>query len=95
MDRADLKDDERTRSPGLEQARHVLDCEDVDPTIAQLPGEIFGPVLHVIRYRVDELDRVLADAARAAGADATSSGPVPHPYPVLSLTALPPPSRIA
>lgn len=30
-------------------------------SIADLPGEIFGPVLHVVRYRVDELPRVFDD----------------------------------
>lgn len=27
--------------------------------LAQLRGEVFGPILHVIRYRADELDRVI------------------------------------
>ncbi|MFK7830598.1 MAG: bifunctional proline dehydrogenase/L-glutamate gamma-semialdehyde dehydrogenase PutA [Congregibacter sp.] len=30
-------------------------------SIKELPGEIFGPILHVIRYRADELDRVLRE----------------------------------
>lgn len=29
--------------------------------LEQIEGEVFGPILHVIRYRADELDRVLDD----------------------------------
>lgn len=29
-------------------------------SLAQLPGEVFGPVLHIIRYRGEELDQVIA-----------------------------------
>jgi RHH-type proline utilization regulon transcriptional repressor/proline dehydrogenase/delta 1-pyrroline-5-carboxylate dehydrogenase len=29
--------------------------------IAQMPREIFGPVLHIARFRADDLDRVLSD----------------------------------
>jgi RHH-type transcriptional regulator, proline utilization regulon repressor / proline dehydrogenase / delta 1-pyrroline-5-carboxylate dehydrogenase len=41
----------------------------VAPTLIELDSvrdlrhEVFGPVLHVVRYRADELDRVLADIA--------------------------------
>jgi RHH-type proline utilization regulon transcriptional repressor/proline dehydrogenase/delta 1-pyrroline-5-carboxylate dehydrogenase len=44
----------------------------VAPTIIEIPGvrtlthEVFGPVLHVVRYRRDEFDRVLEDI-RATG----------------------------
>ena len=34
--------------------------------LAQLPGEIFGPILHIIRYRADQLDHVL-DQINASG----------------------------
>ena len=34
--------------------------------IAQIGGEVFGPVLHVLRWRRDELDRVI-DAVNATG----------------------------
>jgi RHH-type transcriptional regulator, proline utilization regulon repressor / proline dehydrogenase / delta 1-pyrroline-5-carboxylate dehydrogenase len=30
--------------------------------IAELPGEVFGPVMHVLRYRREDLDRVIEDA---------------------------------
>jgi len=29
-------------------------------SLVQLPGEVFGPVLHVIRYAADDLDKVIA-----------------------------------
>lgn len=31
------------------------------PTIKILPGEVFGPILHVIRYRQENLDDILTD----------------------------------
>jgi RHH-type proline utilization regulon transcriptional repressor/proline dehydrogenase/delta 1-pyrroline-5-carboxylate dehydrogenase len=37
-----------------------------NPSLATLDGEVFGPVLHVLRYRAAELD-VLIDAIDAAG----------------------------
>ncbi|MFA9459520.1 bifunctional proline dehydrogenase/L-glutamate gamma-semialdehyde dehydrogenase PutA [Thiohalorhabdus methylotrophus] len=30
------------------------------PELEALPGEVFGPILHVVRYRAGELDRVIA-----------------------------------
>ncbi len=36
-------------------APRVFEIEHID----QLPGEVFGPVLHVIRYRLSELDSVI------------------------------------
>ncbi len=36
------------------------------PDIAALPGEVFGPVLHVVRFRAADLDRVI-DAVNAMG----------------------------
>ena len=30
-------------------------------SIKRLPGEVFGPILHVVRYRARDLDRVLAE----------------------------------
>jgi RHH-type transcriptional regulator, proline utilization regulon repressor / proline dehydrogenase / delta 1-pyrroline-5-carboxylate dehydrogenase len=32
-------------------------------SLKRLPGEVFGPILHVIRYRARELERVLAEVA--------------------------------
>jgi RHH-type proline utilization regulon transcriptional repressor/proline dehydrogenase/delta 1-pyrroline-5-carboxylate dehydrogenase len=29
--------------------------------LSQLPGEVFGPILHVIRYRMDDMPKILAD----------------------------------
>lgn len=34
--------------------------------LSQLKGEVFGPILHVIRYRSDDLDRVI-DSVNASG----------------------------
>ncbi|MGA7978954.1 MAG: aldehyde dehydrogenase family protein [Chromatiaceae bacterium] len=34
---------------------HAFETDD----IGRLPGEVFGPVLHVIRYRADTLDQVI------------------------------------
>jgi RHH-type proline utilization regulon transcriptional repressor/proline dehydrogenase/delta 1-pyrroline-5-carboxylate dehydrogenase len=36
-------------------APHIFELSDA----AQLPAEIFGPILHVVRYRAEHLDRVL------------------------------------
>jgi RHH-type proline utilization regulon transcriptional repressor/proline dehydrogenase/delta 1-pyrroline-5-carboxylate dehydrogenase len=36
------------------------------PRVADLAGEVFGPVLHVVRYRADEVD-ALVDAINALG----------------------------
>ena len=30
-------------------------------SIAQLPGEVFGPILHIIRYKAKNLDKVIKD----------------------------------
>ncbi|MSP48057.1 MAG: bifunctional proline dehydrogenase/L-glutamate gamma-semialdehyde dehydrogenase PutA [Alphaproteobacteria bacterium] len=35
-------------------------------SIRRLPGEVFGPILHVVRYRARDLDRILAEI-RATG----------------------------
>jgi RHH-type proline utilization regulon transcriptional repressor/proline dehydrogenase/delta 1-pyrroline-5-carboxylate dehydrogenase len=31
------------------------------PSLSVLPGEVFGPILHIIRYRADALEQVIAD----------------------------------
>jgi RHH-type proline utilization regulon transcriptional repressor/proline dehydrogenase/delta 1-pyrroline-5-carboxylate dehydrogenase len=31
------------------------------PNLSLLPGEVFGPILHVIRFKANELDRILDD----------------------------------
>jgi RHH-type proline utilization regulon transcriptional repressor/proline dehydrogenase/delta 1-pyrroline-5-carboxylate dehydrogenase len=65
----------RPRARWLHQATPGPECEGglfVPPTameiggIAELPGEVFGPVLHVIRYQALDLPRVLA-AINATG----------------------------
>ena len=48
--------------PGLYVAPHVYEIG----TIADLGEEVFGPILHVVRYRADELDRMIRDV-RADG----------------------------
>src|SRR6202048_1546930 len=40
---------------GLYVAPHIFELSDPD----QLTGEVFGPILHVVRYPADRLDRVL------------------------------------
>jgi RHH-type proline utilization regulon transcriptional repressor/proline dehydrogenase/delta 1-pyrroline-5-carboxylate dehydrogenase len=42
-------------------APHIFELSDA----AQLTEEIFGPVLHVVRYRADHLDRVLQSIERS------------------------------
>jgi RHH-type proline utilization regulon transcriptional repressor/proline dehydrogenase/delta 1-pyrroline-5-carboxylate dehydrogenase len=54
----------------LARAPYRLDCDrgtffapmavEID-SLKRLPGEVFGPILHVIRYRARDLDRVLAE----------------------------------
>jgi RHH-type proline utilization regulon transcriptional repressor/proline dehydrogenase/delta 1-pyrroline-5-carboxylate dehydrogenase len=50
-----------TLSPLLDKgtffAPHVFEIE----SLKQLTGEVFGPILHVIRYRAEELDRMIDD----------------------------------
>jgi RHH-type transcriptional regulator, proline utilization regulon repressor / proline dehydrogenase / delta 1-pyrroline-5-carboxylate dehydrogenase len=41
--------------PGNYVAPHIFELTDAD----QLTGEVFGPILHVVRYPADRLDRVL------------------------------------
>jgi RHH-type proline utilization regulon transcriptional repressor/proline dehydrogenase/delta 1-pyrroline-5-carboxylate dehydrogenase len=42
-------------------APHIFELSDAD----QLTGEVFGPILHVVRYRADHLDRVLQSIERS------------------------------
>ncbi|MEA2792622.1 MAG: RHH-type transcriptional regulator, proline utilization regulon repressor / proline dehydrogenase [Bradyrhizobium sp.] len=42
-------------------APHIFELSDAD----QLTEEVFGPVLHVVRYRADQLDRVLRAIERS------------------------------
>jgi RHH-type proline utilization regulon transcriptional repressor/proline dehydrogenase/delta 1-pyrroline-5-carboxylate dehydrogenase len=44
-----------TAPDGNYVAPHIFELSDA----GQLTGEIFGPILHVVRYRADHLDRVL------------------------------------
>jgi len=41
---------------------HIFEIE----AISQLPREVFGPILHVVRYAADKLDKV-CDAINATG----------------------------
>ena len=47
---------EQIPSRGYFVAPHIVEID----SLAQLPEEVFGPILHVIRYRAAEIDRVLA-----------------------------------
>ncbi|WP_293614512.1 bifunctional proline dehydrogenase/L-glutamate gamma-semialdehyde dehydrogenase PutA [Porticoccus sp.] len=47
---------EQIPSRGYFVAPHLVEID----SLAQLPEEVFGPILHVIRYRAAEVDRVLA-----------------------------------
>jgi len=42
-------------------APHIFELSDAD----QLTQEVFGPVLHVVRYRAEQLDRVLQSIERS------------------------------
>src|SRR5262249_34608473 len=61
-----------TRIEQLELAREITAGTFVSPTIieiesiGELTREVFGPVLHVIRYRREELDRLI-EAINATG----------------------------
>ena len=46
---------------GLYVAPHIFELSDPD----QLTGEVFGPILHVVRYRADRLERVLHSIERS------------------------------
>jgi RHH-type proline utilization regulon transcriptional repressor/proline dehydrogenase/delta 1-pyrroline-5-carboxylate dehydrogenase len=46
---------------GLYVAPHIFELSDA----AQLTEEVFGPVLHVVRYPADRLDRVLQSIERS------------------------------
>ena len=48
---------EKVPLDGYYVAPHVFELT----TINELPGEVFGPVLHVIRYQADKVDEVLRD----------------------------------
>jgi RHH-type proline utilization regulon transcriptional repressor/proline dehydrogenase/delta 1-pyrroline-5-carboxylate dehydrogenase len=47
--------------PGNYVAPHIFELADA----GQLTEEVFGPVLHVVRYRASELDRVLQSIERS------------------------------
>jgi RHH-type proline utilization regulon transcriptional repressor/proline dehydrogenase/delta 1-pyrroline-5-carboxylate dehydrogenase len=42
-------------------APHIFELSDAD----QLTEEVFGPILHVVRYRAENLDRVLQSIERS------------------------------
>jgi RHH-type transcriptional regulator, proline utilization regulon repressor / proline dehydrogenase / delta 1-pyrroline-5-carboxylate dehydrogenase len=50
-----------TAPEGNYVAPHIFELPDAD----QLTEEIFGPILHVVRYRADRLDRVLQSIERS------------------------------
>ncbi len=49
-----------TLTDGWFIAPHVFEIQ----SLAQLPHEVFGPLLHVIRYTTDELDTILQDITK-------------------------------
>ncbi|MBE7608416.1 aldehyde dehydrogenase family protein, partial [Salmonella enterica] len=49
-----------TAPQGCFVAPHIFELADA----GQLTEEVFGPILHVVRYRADDLDGVLAAIAR-------------------------------
>jgi len=55
-----------TLPPGLAQGAWLAPCAYEIPALDLLSGEVFGPILHVIRYPADALDAVL-DAINATG----------------------------
>ena len=62
-----------SRPTGNYVAPHIFELSDA----GQLTEEVFGPVLHVVRYRADRLDSVLQiDRAHRLRADARH--PLPH-----------------
>src|SRR5712671_380477 len=50
-----------TAPSGNYVAPHIFELSDAD----QLTEEVFGPVLHVVRYRADQFDRVLQSIERS------------------------------
>lgn len=50
-----------TAPEGCFVAPHIFELADA----GQLTEEVFGPILHVVRYRADDLDGVLAAIARS------------------------------
>jgi RHH-type proline utilization regulon transcriptional repressor/proline dehydrogenase/delta 1-pyrroline-5-carboxylate dehydrogenase len=46
-------------SEGTGRGRFVAPLAVEIADVAALPGEVFGPVLHIVRFRADELDRVI------------------------------------
>ena len=63
---ARMKQQARTHFAGVAPegnyvAPHIFELEDAD----QLTEEVFGPILHVVRYPADRLDRVLQSIERS------------------------------
>ena len=63
---ARMKNEARTHFAGIAPAGnyvapHIFELADAD----QLTQEVFGPVLHVVRYRAEHLDRVLQSIERS------------------------------
>ena len=52
--------------PGTERGSFFPPCLIEIPGLEMLPGEVFGPVLHLVRFPADGLDRVV-DAVNATG----------------------------
>jgi RHH-type proline utilization regulon transcriptional repressor/proline dehydrogenase/delta 1-pyrroline-5-carboxylate dehydrogenase len=50
-----------TAPEGNYVAPHIFELSDAD----QLTGEVFGPILHLVRYPAEHLDRVLQSIARS------------------------------
>ena len=57
---------EATLPPEAKAGTFFPPCAYEIKNLGQLPGEVFGPILHVIRYRADDLDGVV-DAINRSG----------------------------
>ena len=60
---ASLNDAYATLKQPFRRAEYLMELEG-GPSAAEHKEEVFGPVLHIVRWRTDELDRVLDDIAR-------------------------------
>ena len=66
MDREAKKINEAKLAPGSDNGTFFAPRAYEIPSLSLLTGEVFGPVLHVIRWKADDLDGVI-DAINATG----------------------------
>jgi len=66
MDREAKKINEAKLAPGSDSGTFFAPRAYEIPSLSLLTGEVFGPVLHVIRWKADDLDGVI-DAINATG----------------------------